>query len=424
MQAPRPFRGMRDILPGEKDLRLSALERIRSAYQSHGFFEIETPMVESLEALSGAGGDENEKLMFKVLKRGDKLNIDESSEEADLVDGALRYDLTVPLARFYAINQSKLPRPFYSMQLGPVFRAERPQRGRFRQFTQADIDVLGDPTFLAEVQLLVAATAALHALGIEGFEIRLNDRRLLEGILLHHGIEEPMWQPVMVALDKLDKVEAAAVARELEERGLSEAQARELLDNLDRLQGSADLGALVEYGVAADVAEWILQIQRHVARSVRDVAVVFDPLTVRGLAYYTSTVYELVHPSWTGSIGGGGRYDRLLERFGVDFPACGISLGFERVVGLIEELGLPVRSGKRRLTVIFDPQSQSAEALSSARHFRRDGYCVTLLAHPSGARSPMKRIALAAEELKAEGSRDSFYHLTLGVDHEPRLLIH
>jgi histidyl-tRNA synthetase len=424
MQAPRPFRGMRDILPGELDLRLSVIGLIRDTFRKHGFFEIETPMVESLDTLAGSDAGENEHLMFKILKRGEKLDLENIAQENDLVDGALRFDLTVPLARFYSINQSKLPRPFSAMQLGPVFRAERPQKGRFRQFIQADIDILGDPSYLAEVQLLVAATAALHAIGIEGFEIRINDRRVLEAMLDRCGVAIGNRQSAMVALDKLDKVGVDAVKSEMQAKGISEKAIVELFQLLDSVQGGNTFAALVELGVTSEAVTNIEQIVDSVRRSTRDVEVVFDPLIVRGLGYYTSTVYEFIHPSWPGSIAGGGRYDSMLGRFGLDSPAAGVSLGFERIVGLMEELGITSREGIKRLMLIFDPAEQAVEALSKARHFRREGYCVSLIAHPSGGRSPMKRIALTAEELRAEGSRDSFYYFTIGVDREPRLLMH
>ncbi|MCL5053343.1 histidine--tRNA ligase [Ferrimicrobium acidiphilum] len=423
MQAPRPMRGMRDVLPGEAGVRLHTLQVIREAYRQHGFFEIETPVVETMETLTSSGAGENEKLMFKVLKRGERLDAALAGTEDELADAALRFDLTVPLARFYSINQSKLPKPFYAMQLGPVFRAERPQRGRFRQFLQTDIDVLGDPSYLAEVQLLIAATSALHKIGLEGFEIRLNDRRILEFLLNKLEIPDDRFTGVMIALDKLDKQSVAEVVAELQAKGIAADQATHLVAVLGELSEASSLKALADLGVPKALIANLSAIQQHVTTSVRDVPVVFDPLIVRGIGYYTSTVYEIIHPKWSGSIGGGGRYDQLLARFGTDTPACGVSLGFERVVGLVEELGLLRETGARRLTVIFEPDHQTAEALSKARHFRREGYLVTLLAHQSGARSPMKRIALSAEELKAEGSVDSFYHFTVGVDEAPRLLI-
>ncbi|WP_298339528.1 ATP phosphoribosyltransferase regulatory subunit [Ferrimicrobium sp.] len=423
MQAPRPMRGMRDILPGEAGVRLHTLGVIRDAYRQHGFFEIETPVVETLETLTSSGAGENEKLMFKVLKRGERLDTAIAGSGEDLADAALRFDLTVPLARFYSINQSKLPKPFYAMQLGPVFRAERPQRGRFRQFLQSDIDVLGDPSFLAEVQLLIAATSALHKIGLEGFEIHLNDRRILEFILGKLEIPEDLYSTAMIALDKLDKQSVAEVVAELEAKGIGTEHATRLVTVLGQLSDAASLKALADLRVPKELIANLAAIQQHVTTSVRDVPVVFDPLIVRGIGYYTSTVYEIIHPQWSGSIGGGGRYDQLLARFGTDTAACGVSLGFERVVGLVEELGLLRETGSRRLTVIFEPEHQTAEALSKARHFRREGFLVTLLAHQSGARSPMKRLALAAEELKAEGSVDSFYHFTVGSDEAPRLLM-
>jgi len=419
MQVPRPARGMRDILPGEVDRRGVLLDAIRRTYRAHGFFEIETPIVETIEALYSAGAGENEKLMFKLLKRGEKLE----AAQDELADLALRYDLTVPLARFYAINQSKLPRPFYAMQLGPVFRAERPQKGRYRQFVQADLDILGEESVLAEIQLLIAITSALHTVGLEGFEIRVNDRRALEAILDGFLVPNGARSATLVALDKLDKDGPSSVIAEIERAGVDPSRARDLVYALGSLRESGDVSATEELGVPKKVIEWVETLRLHVSRSVRDVAVNFDPLIVRGIGYYTSTVYELTHPKWPGSIGGGGRYDNLLGRFGIEAPACGVSLGFERVAGLLEETENLTGQGERRLNIIFDPESQLAEALSLARRSRREGFCVTLVPHVAGSRSPMKRIALSAEELKAEGSRDSFWHITVGSQQEPTLLI-
>lgn len=421
----RPFRGMRDILPGEHEVRSAAASVIRSTYRSHGFLEIETPIVETLEALAASGAGENAKLMFKVLKRGERLDLGSASSPDDLVDAGLRFDLTVPLARFYAVNQSKLPKPFLAMQIGPAFRAERPQRGRLRQFVQADADILGEASWLAEVELLIAATAALHQLGLEGFELHVNDRRAVEHVLERLEVPTDRWRSVLVALDKLDKEPPIAVRNEMVGAGLGEELADHVLATLgDIVENEHPLDVLETLDVDASVLESLHAIATHVRTSVRDTEVVIDPLIVRGLDYYSSSVFEIVHPHWSSSIGGGGRYDGLLARFGVDEPACGISLGFERILSLLEELGVHLATPRRRLTLIFDPTTQIAEALRMARHFRRDGYLVTLLPHDHTARSPMKRLALAAEELKAEGSQDSFWHLTLGVDAEPRLLMH
>jgi histidyl-tRNA synthetase len=425
MLQARPFRGMRDILPGEHEIRLAAMDAIRTTYQSHGFLEIETPILETLEALAASGAGENTKLMFKVLKRGERLDLASAASEDDLADAGLRFDLTVPLARFYAVNQSKLPKPFAAMQIGPAFRAERPQRGRLRQFVQADADILGEASWLAEVQLLVAATAALHRLGLEGFQLRINDRRAVEQVLAFLEIQRDAWRGVLVALDKLDKEPPAKVHAEIVALGVDDSRADRLLSTLGELvEGDETLASLADLGVSDEVVEHLSRIESHVRSSVRDTEVIVDPLIVRGIDYYTSTVFEILHPRWSTSIGGGGRYDGLLGRFGVEEPACGISIGFERVLALVAELGVRIGEPRRRLTLIFDPSTEVAEALRRARHFRREGYLVTLLAHDHTARSPMKRLALAAEELKAEGSPDSFWHFTIGVDDEPRLLMH
>jgi histidyl-tRNA synthetase len=415
---------MRDVLPGEVDRRSYALDLIRSTYRSHGFIEIETPVVESLNVLMGSGGGENEKLTFKLLRRGDKLDLSTASTEDDLVDGGLRFDLTVPLCRYYAANASRLPRPFRSIQIGSVFRAERPQKGRFRQFTQADIDIIGDPTPLAEIELLIGSGHALHALGIEGMEIRLNDRRALEQLLDRVGIPQELHGPAMISLDKLDKVAPELVVEELLARGIDRHVGETLIERLSGIGGSNSLDELGNAGVEFDVLESLRTIVENVHGSIKGMEVRIDPLCVRGLGYYTSTVYEFSHPRWSTSLAGGGRYDRMLERFGLELPACGVSLGFERIAGLLAEEGLGIPKGGRRLYLIFDQSTEMTAALSHARELRRAGFQVVLVAHRSGARSPMKRLASEAEELKGQGSGDEFWFQQLHIDEEPRLLMH
>ncbi|MGC8480317.1 MAG: histidine--tRNA ligase [Acidimicrobiales bacterium] len=424
MQSSQSFRGMRDILPGEVDRRSYALDLIRATYRSHGFIEIETPVVESLDVLMGSGGGENEKLTFKLLRRGDKLDLATANSEDDLVDGGLRFDLTVPLCRYYAANASRLPRPFRSIQIGSVFRAERPQKGRFRQFTQADIDIIGDPSPLAEVELLIGSGHALHALGVEGMEIRLNDRRALEQVLVRAGISQELHGPAMISLDKLDKIAPELVVEEMSSRGIDHHVGEAVIERLGSVSGSKALDELGNAGVEFEVLESLRTIVEHVHGAIKGMEVRIDPLCVRGLGYYTSTVYEFSHPLWSTSLAGGGRYDRMLERFGLELPACGVSLGFERISGLLAEEGLGMPRGGRRLYLIFDQSTEMTAALSHARELRRSGFQVVLVAHRNGARSPMKRLASEAEELKAQGSGDEFWFQQLHLDDEPRLLMH
>ncbi len=424
MKSSKPFRGMKDVLPGEVEKRDALLDTIRSIYRSHGYMEIETPIVESLDVLFDSGGGENEKLTYKLLKRGDKLDLDDAMSADDLVDGGLRFDLTVPLCRFYAENLHRLPKPFRSVQIGPSFRAERPQRGRYRQFTQADIDILGDPSPLAEIELITASGHALHGLGMGEFTVRINDRRAIDRILLKAGIEERLLQSAMVALDKLDKVSPMQVIEELHQKEIPIRIAETVVERLAQVSPQRALDVMSDMGADDASISSLQKVHKYSAHAVKGMKVVVDPLCVRGLGYYTSTVFEVSHHLSSSSIAGGGRYDSMLSRFGLDIPACGISLGFDRILSTLEEMQLERPRGGRRIYLIFDQDIELDEALLAAREYRRAGYFVSLVSHRRGSRSPMKRLATEAEELKRQGSFDEFWFQTLGEDLEPRLLMH
>lgn len=312
-----PPRGMRDLLPVEKARREQVLEHIRQVYRSRGFQEIETPALEELSRLTSGQGGENEKLVFKVLKRGEELDraMTDGSELADL---GLRFDLTVPLTRYFASNHSKLPRVLKAVQIGSVWRAERPQKGRYRQFLQCDIDVLGDESELAELELITASLAALDAIGITNATIRVNDRRVLARTLNSFGITAQ--EKAMIAIDKLDKIGLSGVQEEIEQTYGSE--------------------------VGKSVAEWLQQTQEMpiptelswISKLANPSKVRFDPTLVRGMGYYTGAIFEIEHPSSSSSIGGGGRYDNMVGKWsGIQTPATGISLGIERILDLLGE---------------------------------------------------------------------------------------
>jgi histidyl-tRNA synthetase len=425
MQSSQSFRGMRDVLPGEVERRSHFLSTIRSVYAAHGFHEIETPIVDSLAILENSGGGENEKMIFKLLKRGEKLSLSEDMSPEDLVDGGLRFDLTVPLCRFYAENAVRLPRPFRSLQIGPVFRAERPQKGRYRQFLQADIDVIGDPTALSEIELLIASGHALHQLGLDNFEVRLNDRRALEQVLLKQGVTSHQLTGVMIALDKLDKTPPEQVVQEMMSRGVEHGIAEAILDVLGRATGQHVMDELANAGVDEAVLTNLAEIVSKVRGTIHGMGVRVDPLCVRGLGYYTSTVFEYSSPKWGSSIAGGGRYDSMLSRFGLDQTACGVSLGFERITALLATAeGTAAAQTRRNLYLLFDQSDQLSEALSAAREYRRSGFNVVLVSQRHGARSPMKRLASEAEELRRQGAQGEYWFVQLGTDAEPRLLMH
>jgi histidyl-tRNA synthetase len=351
---------MRDFLPSEKARREAALTTIRRVYRAHGFDEIETPVLEDHARLhSGLGGD-NEKLAYAVLKRG--LDADALRAAADgagasaLADLGLRFDLTVPLARFYASHRAELPPVFRSLQVAPVWRAERPQKGRYRQFVQCDIDIIGEPGPLAEIELLSATSAALRELGIAGFRIRINDRRLLVGMLDGFGFPADEHAGVLITIDKLDKIGHDGVVAELRDRGVSSAaidaleafflrpQTMEFVPFGERQvrralpEGADDavVAQLVEIGLAATAQSRIDAPPPGDPQFARDL-VVFDPFLVRGMGYYTGPIFEIEHPDFGYSLGGGGRYDGMIGRFlGQDVPATGFSIGFERIVDIVD----------------------------------------------------------------------------------------
>ena len=341
-QSVNPPRGMRDFLPAEKAKREQLLSAAKSAYLDRGFQEVETPVLEELGRLQSGQGGDNEKLVFKVQKRGDEFSqaLDAGAELADL---GLRFDLTVPLTRYYATNQSKLPRVFKAIQTGPVFRAERPQKGRYRQFIQCDIDIIGDPTTLAELELLSASLAALKAMGVKDATIRVNHRAVLKQAISDLGISDQDSLSAMITIDKLDKVGIEGVCAELTEKfgeGAGE-RANKWLSSLGGATVPEELSYLFDSAFAANLR--------------------FDPTLVRGMGYYTGAIFEIEHPESSSSIGGGGRYDGMVGKWlGADVPAVGISLGIERIVDLVEVS--PLR--KPGLVLLIDSESQALEALA------------------------------------------------------------
>ena len=340
-------RGMRDFLPADKARRERVLSVIRDRYRAHGFDEIETPVVEEYDRLHAGIGGDNEKLSFNILRRGlDAEAIRAAADDpAELSDLGLRYDLTVPLARFYASNRGQLAGVFRSIQIGPVWRAERPQKGRYRQFVQCDIDIIGDPSARAEAELLAASLDAVDALGLEGASVRINDRRVLEWMLEHFGFTEDERPQVLITIDKLDKIGPEGVAAELRERGATATAVDAFQAFLGRPQtleyhpfGDRQIRKALPDGAPDELVAHLVGIGEAVAagRGEDDIPLVFDPFLVRGMGYYTGTIFELAHPSVTYSLGGGGRYDGMIGRFlQQEVPAVGFSLGFERLVDLV-----------------------------------------------------------------------------------------
>ncbi|MDD3206146.1 MAG: histidine--tRNA ligase [Lachnospiraceae bacterium] len=378
----KPVTGMKDILPAEMQIRDYVIGVIKETYAQFGFTSIETPCVENIANLSSKQGGENEKLIFKILKRGEKLNLDTAETEADLVDGGLRYDLTVPLVRYFSNNAGQLPTPFKALQIGPVWRADRPQRGRYRQFYQCDIDILGEPSNLAEIELILATTTTLGKLGFKGFEIRINERRILKAMAAYSGFPEESYDSVFIILDKMDKIGLEGVAAELLESGFAKESIEKYLALFKGIEqaedGIAYLASTLEGVLDKDVEESLQEIMTSVKETkASDFEIIFDPTLVRGMSYYTGTIFEIAIPEFGGSCGGGGRYDKMVGKFtGNDTPACGFSIGFERIVLLLLENGFQIPTENKKKAFLIEkglPTAQLCEVIKEAQELRKAG---------------------------------------------------
>ena len=395
-QHTRPARGMRDFLPAEVRRREYVIGVVADVYQRYGFEPLETPALENIETLTGKYGEEGNKLIFKVLRRGEH----ESSGETDL---ALRYDLTVPLARVVAEHRGQLPKFFKRYQIQPVWRADRPARGRFREFYQCDVDAIGSRSMVVETELCAAVSEVLQKLGFEDFTIQLNHRDLLTALLEAVGIDPALHGTTLVAIDKLDKVGVAGVRSELVSRGIGEASADALLgafedhERLNRLVSERERGQRA----SAQIAEIIALSRGTPARG----RIQFAPRLARGLAYYTGAIMEVAVPDLAGSLGGGGRYDGLIGMFlGEDVPACGFSLGLERILVVMGERNMFPPEAERApadvLVSLFD-EAAVPEALKLAAELRASDLRVEIYPEPDKLGKQMKyaagrRIPLAA----------------------------
>ena len=383
----KPVTGMKDILPAEMEIRNYVIQLIKETYRTFGFSNVETPCVEHIENLSSKQGGENEKLIFKILKRGEKLKLESASCEADLVDGGLRYDLTVPLSRYYANHMSELPSPFKALQMGNVWRADRPQRGRYRQFMQCDIDILGEATCLAEIELILATTTLLGKLDFKNFTIRINDRRILKAMAAYSGFAEESYDTVFIILDKMDKIGLDSVAEELEKEGFAKENIEKYLSLFrETTPDTAGIRYLLEKldgALDAEYAENLINIIESV-ESVKsaDFRLAFDPTLVRGMSYYTGPIFEISMDEFGGSVGGGGRYDEMIGRFtGQATPACGFSIGFERIVMLLLERGYTVPGAGQKVAYLIEknmPAEKMREVLAKAKTERESGKQVNI----------------------------------------------
>ena len=387
----KPVNGMKDILPAEMEIRDYVTSVIKDTYRSFGFTPIETPCMENIANLSNKQGGENEKLIFKVLKRGEKLNLETAKEEADVVDFGMRYDLTVPLSRFYANNANDLPSPFKALQIGSVWRADRPQRGRYRQFTQCDIDILGEPSNLAEIELITATTTTIGRLGFKNFEIRINERRILKAMAAYSGFAEEDYDNVFITLDKMDKIGVEGVAEELAKDGYAQESIDKYLGLFKLLEEKKDvaegvtfladtLGDFLDQEVVTNMTEIAVAVN---ATKNAEFTLVFDPTLVRGMSYYTGTIFEISMPELGAACGGGGRYDKMIGKFtGNDVPACGFSIGFERIILLLMESGFKIPESPKRVAYLIEkkyPAEKLVDVMKQAKEARENGQQVLVV---------------------------------------------
>ena len=405
----KPVTGMKDMMPAEMEVRDYVIQMVKDTYRTFGFSSIETPCVEHIENLCSKQGGDNEKLIFKILKRGEQLKLDTAETEADLVDGGLRYDLTVPLARYYANHANELPSPFKAMQIGNVWRADRPQRGRFRQFVQCDIDILGEPSNLAEIELILATTAMLGKLNFKNFTVCINDRNILKAMAAYSGFREEDYDEVFIILDKMDKIGAEGVANELNELGgYTQENVDTYLALFDEITGDVagirfckeKLQGFLDPAIA-DGMEMIISSVESAKEA--EFKMKFDPTLVRGQSYYTGTIFEIRMDEFGGSVAGGGRYDKMIGKFtGQDTPACGFSIGFERIAMLLLENGYECGNKKEKKAYLIEknmPQEGILKVLAMAKEDRANGKQVLIV-------NMKKNKKFQKDQLVSEGYED------------------
>lgn len=383
----KPVKGMKDVMPEEMEIRDYVINLIKETYKTYGFTPMETPCVENIENLTNKQGGENEKLIFKILKRGGKLNLETAQSEADLTDSGLRYDLTVPLARYYSNHANELPSPFKALQMGNVWRADQPQKGRFRQFMQCDIDILGEPSNLAEIELILATTTLLGKLDFKDFNIRINDRRMLKAMASYAGFAEESFDEVFIILDKMDKIGLEGVRDTLIEAGFAGESVEKYTALFADLEKEKDPVAyladkLGEY-LPKECRDNLTEIDAAVnAAKTADFTLLFDPTLVRGMSYYTGTIFEVELKEFHSSCGGGGRYDKMIGKFtGNDTPACGFSIGFERIITILLENNFKVPGQGNKTAFLIEkgmPSDRINEIFQKAEKLRREGGVVLI----------------------------------------------
>ncbi len=378
----KPVKGMKDILPAEMQVRDYVTGLIKETYKGFGFSPIETPCVEHIENLCSKQGGDNEKLIFKIMKRGEKLDLKGAESEADLTDSGLRYDLTVPLSRFYSNNANDLPSPFKALQMGSVWRADQPQRGRFRQFVQCDIDILGEAGCLAEIELILATTTLLGRLNFSDFKVRINERRILKAMAVYSGFAEEQFDLVFIILDKMDKIGWEGVKAELMEAGFEQEKVDRYVGMFTEMEESEDSLCYLEEKLSEVLEDGVIDNLRTIRQSVEATRacrfeLVFDPTLVRGMSYYTGTIFEIEMAQFGSSVAGGGRYDKMIGKFtGNDVPACGFSIGFERIITILMEQGFEIPGASAKKAFLVEkkmPAEKLCEVLKEAKTERENG---------------------------------------------------
>ncbi len=408
-----PVKGMNEFMPEEMKLREYVIKEIKETYTKFGFNIIETPCMEHIDNLCSKQGGDNEKLIFKILKRGEKLNINNIKEENDLVDMGLRYDLTVPLSRYYSNNMSKLPSPFKALQIGNVWRAERPQKGRFRQFVQCDIDILGEKSNLAEIELIQATTTLLTKIGFSNFKVRINDRRILKQMALFCNLPEDQSDKIFIILDKIDKIGRDGVRKELLEAGFEENSINKYIDlfkeegfNGNAIDYFKEIGENVVDEEVVNNLNQIINATKSNACGKFDIC--FDPTLVRGMSYYTGPIFEVEMVELASSVAGGGRYDGMIEKFtNMSVPACGFSIGFERIITILKEKNhnLPIDNYDKVAIVIEKgiDDSTLVSVLKEANQLREEENKKVLVVYKA------KNFKFQKEKLSEEGYQEIIF---------------
>jgi histidyl-tRNA synthetase len=362
----KPVKGMRDFSPTDSALRAHVQSIILSSYKSHGFHLIETPVMENIDLLQNADGGENLSMLFKVLKRGEKLKLDGPiAHENDLVDYGMRFDLTLPLARFYANSHSTLPQPFKTIQFGYAWRAERSQKGRYRQLMQCDIDYIGSASHNVEIELIHVTGSTLNKLDFNNFTVRVNDRRILEQLATHCGVDNKAVAGVLVTLDKLDKIGVDGIRAELKQRDLSDNSIEKLTAFLNTYtEGALTLESIGDHisGIEPDVISNLQEvISTCNAMSGGNYSVEFDLSLVRGMGYYTGPIFEVASSEFGSSLAGGGRYDNMIGKFlkNRQVPACGFSIGFERILYILQERDHALTQTITKSAILYDSKAMN-----------------------------------------------------------------